>query len=160
MCMPPLFAPLRRMAELTPFLPPLFPPPEITFFWGDFNCHHPSAPAGWKYLTGSPLLTSSPSLTLTSPLLIVSCPFLGKISNVLLIVPGWYFRTWVLTTYQFFHLSLSLRTFTPTSFPLPSTFRKLAGMTLPPTLTLTALLQRHTRLFLFSLLLLSLPLWH
>ena len=33
-------------------------------------------------------------------------------------------------------------------------------MTLPPTLTLTVLLQRNTRLFLFPLLLFSLPLWH
>ena len=46
------------------------------------------------------------------------------------------------------------------SVPLPSIFRKLAGMTLPSTLTLTVLLQRNTRLFLFPLLLLSLPLWH
>ena len=51
----------------------------------------------------------------------------------------------------------SLRSFTPTSVPLPSTFRKLAGMTLTP----TVLLQRNTRLFLFPLLLLLfLPLWH
>ena len=69
------------------------------------------------------------------------------------------FRTWVLTTYQFFYLSLSLRSFTPTSASLPSIFRKLAGMTLPPTLTLTVLLQKNTRLFLFPLQLLSLPLW-
>ena len=44
--------------------------------------------------------------------------------------------------------------FLPTSVPLPSIFRKLAGMTLPCTLTLTVLLQRNTRLFLFPLLLL------
>ena len=50
--------------------------------------------------------------------------------------------------------------FAPTTVPLPSIFRKLAGMTLPPTLTLTVHLQRNTRLFLFPLLLLSLPLWH
>ena len=43
--------------------------------------------------------------------------------------------------------------------PLPSIFRKLAGMALPPTLTLTVLLQRNIRLFLFPLLLLSLTLW-
>ena len=42
--------------------------------------------------------------------------------------------------------------------PLSSIFRKLAGMGLPPTLTLTVLQQRNTRLF--PLLLLSLPLWH
>ena len=28
------------MAEPTPFLPPFFPPPEISFILGDFNCHH------------------------------------------------------------------------------------------------------------------------
>ena len=60
-----------------------------------------------------------------------------------------------LTTYQFFYLSLSLRSFTPTSVPLPLVFRELTGMALPPTLTLTALLQRNTRRFLFPLLLLS-----
>ena len=55
-------------------------------------------------------------------------------------------------------LSLSLRSFAPTSIPLPSISKKLAGMVLPPTLTATVLLQRNTRLF--PLLLLSLPLWH
>ena len=57
-------------------------------------------------------------------------------------------------------IPLSLRSFVPTSAPLPSIFRKLAEMALPPTLTLTVLLQRNTRLFLFPLLLLSLPIWH
>ena len=51
-------------------------------------------------------------------------------------------------------ISLSLRSFAPTSVPLPSIFRKLAGMGL----TLTVLRQRNTRLFLFPLLLLFLPL--
>ena len=44
--------------------------------------------------------------------------------------------------------------FHPNERPLPSIFRKLAGMALPP----TVLVQRNTRLFLFPLLLLSLPL--
>ena len=74
--------------------------------------------------------------------------------------PGRCFRTWVLTTYQFFCLFLSLRHIALTSVPLPSIFRKLAGMGLPITLTLTVPLQRNTRLFLFPLLLLLLPLWH
>ena len=65
-----------------------------------------------------------------------------------------------LITYQFFYRSLSLRSFAPTSVPLPSIFRKLAGMTLLFTLTLTVLLQRNTRFFLFPLLLLSSLLWH
>ena len=84
---------------------------------------------------------------LTSPLLPPLLPLLS---------PGRCFRTWVLTIYQFFYLSHSPRSFTPTSVPLPSTFRKLAGMTLSPTLTPTVLLQRNTRLFFFPLLLLFL----
>ena len=67
---------------------------------------------------------------LTSPLLPPLLPFLS---------PGRCFRTWVLTTYQFFYLSLSLQSFAPTSILLPSVFRKLAGMALPPTLTPTVL---------------------
>ena len=88
---------------------------------------------------------------LTSSLLLLLLPFLA---------PGRCFRTWVLTIYQFFYLPLPLWSFAPTSVLLPSTFRKLAGMTLPPPLTLTVLLQRITRLFLFPLLLLSLLFWH
>ena len=49
----------------------------------------------------------------------------------------------MLITYQFFLLSLSLSPcFAPTNVPLPSIFKKLVGMTLPFTLTLTVLLQR------------------
>ena len=77
---------------------------------------------------------------LTSPYLPLLLPFLAA---------GRCYRTLVLTTYQFFYLSLSLWSFAPTSTPLSSTFRKLAGMGLPPTLTLTVHLQRNTRLFLF-----------
>ena len=74
--------------------------------------------------------------------------------------PDRCFRTWVLIIYQFLYLSLSLRSIAPTSVPLSSIFRKLPGMTLPCILTFTVLLERNTRLFLFSLLLLSSPLWH
>ena len=62
--------------------------------------------------------------------------------------------TWVLITYHFFYLFLSLRSFSPTSVPHSSSFRNLAGMTLPPTLTPTVHLQRNTRVFFFPLLLL------
>ena len=62
------------------------------------------------------------------------------------------FRTQVLIIYQFFYLSLSLQSFAPTSVPLPSIFRKLVGMTLPPTWTPTVLLQRNTCLFPLLLL--------
>ena len=72
--MPPLFAPPQRMTEPTPFLPLSFPPPEIFSFWGTSIAITPSGTqevpptlAGKKYLTGSFLLTSSPSMTLTHP---------------------------------------------------------------------------------------------
>ena len=118
-----------------------------------------SEPAGRKHSIGSSPLTSSPSMTLTQP------PFyIAPLAVALLLLPfpalGRCFRTLVLTTYQFFYPSLSLRSFTPTSVPLPSIFRKLVGMTLSPALTPILLLQRNTRHFLFPLLLLFLPLWH
>ena len=175
MCTPPLFAPPQRMAEPIPFLPPFFPPQKIFSFWGTSIAISPSGTqealptlVGRKYLSGSYLLTSSSSMIpthppfyiaplavaplLTSPLLRLFLPFLA---------PGRCFRTWVLTTYQFYYPSLSLRPIAPTSVLLSSTFRKLAGMVLHPTLTLTVHLQRNTSLFLFPLLLLLfLPLWH
>ena len=74
MCTPPLFAPPQRMAEPIPSLPPSFPPPEISSFWGTsiaitrFGTQEllPTR-AGKKYSTGSSLLTSSYSMTLTHP---------------------------------------------------------------------------------------------
>ena len=63
----PLFAPLQWMAEPTPFLPPFFPSPEISSFWGTSIAITPfgtqellQTPEGRKYLTGSSPLTSSP----------------------------------------------------------------------------------------------------
>ena len=168
MCTPPLFAPPQRMTEPIPS----FPPPEISSFWGTSIAITPSGtrevlltPTGRKYSTGSSLLTSSSSMTLTPPLFFIAplavAPLLTSPLLLLLLLflaPGRCFRTWVLTICQFFYLFLSLRSFAPTSAPLPSIFRKLAGMALSPTLTLTVLQQRNTRLFLFPLLLLSLPL--
>ena len=149
------------------FSPSIFSSSKILFILGNFNCHHllwdprgSSAPMEGKYSTGSSLLTSSPSMTLTHPFFSIAPPLTFPLLLLLLLflAPGRCFRTWVLTIYQFFYLSLSLRSFAPTSTPLPSIFRKLAGMALPPTLTLTVLQQRNTCLSLFPLLLLSLPL--
>ena len=54
----PLFAPLRRMTELNPFLSPFFPHPEISSFWGTSIAITPSGaqeilptPAERKYST-------------------------------------------------------------------------------------------------------------
>ena len=63
------------MAEPIPSLPPFFPPPETSSFWGTSIAITPSGtqevlptPAGRKYSTGSSLPTSSsPSMTLTHP---------------------------------------------------------------------------------------------
>ena len=170
----PLFAPPQRMAEPIPSLPQFFPPPKISSFWGTsiaITCFGTQEVlptlVGRKYSTGSSPLTSSPSMTLTHPPFSIAPLAVAPLRTfpllpllLLFLAPGRCFRTWVLTTYQFFFPSLSLRSFARTSAPLPSIFRKLAGMTLTPTLTLTLLLQRNTRLFLFPLQLLSLPLWH
>ena len=104
---------------------------------------------GYLFWSPSMILTYLPfsiALFLTSSLLPPLFPSLA---------PWRCFRTWVLITYQFFYLSLSLRSVAPTSVPHPSIFRKLAGMTL----TLIVLLTRNTGPF-FPLLLLSLLLWH
>ena len=170
--MPTLFTPPQRMAKLTPFLPPSFLPPQISSFLGTSIVITPSrtqkvlpTPVGRKYSTGSFLLTSSPSMTLTHPPffiapLAVALPLTSLLLPPLLPfpAPGRCYRTWVLIIYQIFYISLSLRSIIPTSIPLPSIFRKLAGMALPLTLTLTVLQQRNTRLSLFPMLLLSLPL--
>ena len=170
----PLFAPPQRMTEPIAFFPRFFPPPEISSSWGTsiaitrFRTQKVlPIPTGRKYSTGPSLLTSSPSMTLTHPpfsiaplavALLLTSPLLLLL--LLFLAPERCFRTWVLTTYQFFYPSPSLRSFAPTNVPLPSIFRKLAGMALPPTLTFTVLQQRNTRLSVFPLQLLSLPLWH
>ena len=159
----------QRMAEPIPFFPPSFPPPEISSFWGTSIAITPSVtqeslpiPAGRKYSIGLSPLTSSPSMTLTQPPFSIAPLLTSPLLPLFLPfpAPGRCFRTWVLITYQFFYLSLSLWPIAPMSVLLPSIFRKLAGMTLPATLTFTVHLQRNTRLFLFPLLLLYLPLWH
>ena len=156
------------------FSPSILPSSRNLFILGDFNCHYllwtqglPPTPVGKKYSTASSPLTSSPSMILTHPPfsiapLAVAPPLTSPLPSLLLpfLGHGRCFRTWVLTTNEFLYLFLSLRSFAPTSVPLPSIFRKLAGMAMPPALTLTVPLQRNAHLFLFPLLLLSLLLWH
>ena len=66
MFMLPLFALLRRIAEPTPFLPPFFPPPQISLFWRTSIAIILSGtqkvfptPVGRKHSIGSSSLTSS-----------------------------------------------------------------------------------------------------
>ena len=155
------------------FFPSILLSSRNLFILGDFNCHQPfgtqeslPAPSGGEVFDwvisfdllplndpDTPTLLHRSSGSRSSPDISFAPSFLPFLA------PGRCYRTLVLTTYQFFYMSLSLRSFAPTSSPLPSIFRKLAGMALPPTWTLTVPLHRNTRLFSL-LLLLSLPLWH
>ena len=157
------------------FSPSILPSSRNLFILGDFNCHHPlwdsrgtSNPRGeevfdWVIFSNliplndpdTPTLLhcssgsrSSPDIFFAPSTLAFSCSWevLQDLSSDLLPI----------------RLSVSLSpVFHPNErLPLPSIFRKLAGMALAPTLTLTVLQQRNPRFFLFPLLLLSLHLWH
>ena len=72
MFMLPLFSLLLWIAEPIPFLPPFFPPAEISSFWATSIAITPSGTqkilptlVGRKHLIGSSPLTSSPSMALT-----------------------------------------------------------------------------------------------
>ena len=155
------------------FSPSILPSSRNLFILGDFNCHHPlwdsrgtSDPRGeevFDWVISSDLLPlndpdtptllhrsfgsrSSPDISFAPSALAFPCSLevLQDLGSDLLPIL----------------LSIPLSpVFHPNERPLPSIFRKLAGMTLPPTLTLTVLLQRNTRLFVFPLQLLSSPLW-
>ena len=161
---PPLFAPPPTDGRTDSFSPSTLPSSRNLFILEDFNCHHPlwdssgtSDPRGeevFDWVISSDLLplNDPDTLTLLYRSLAVAPPLTSPLLPCLLLflAPGRCFRTWVLTTYQIFCLSLSLRSFAPTSIPLPSTFKKLARMALPSTFTLTVLLQRNTGLLSLS----------
>ena len=158
------------MAEPTPFLPPFFLRPEISLFWGTSTAITPAGTqnvlltlVGRKYSTGSSLLTSSLLMTLTHlsfyiDLLAVAPPLISFAASSLAFSCSWEELQNLDSDHLLILLSVLSLVFTPSSVPLPSIFRKLFEMTFPSTLILTVLLQRNTCLFLFSLLLLSLPL--
>ena len=158
------------MAEPTPFLPPFFPLPAISSFWGTSIAITTSKTqeillilVERKHWIRSFLVTSSPSMTLTYLLFSITPLTLAPLLTFPLLLllspyhaPGRCFRTWILITYQFFYLSPSLSDLLlQQASTFPSICKKLAGMTLP-FLTLTVFLQRNTHLFSFPLLLLSL----
>ena len=172
MCMPPPIHSFPADGRTDFFSPSILSSFRNHFILGNFNCHHTlwdsrvtSDPRGEElldWIISSDLLLLNDPDTPTLPIAplavaLLTSPFFSLLLPFL--APGRYCRTWVLTICQFLCLSLSLRPFAPTSIPLSSIFRKLAGTALPPTLTLTVLLvSLNTRLF--PLLMLSLPLWH
>ena len=118
----PPFAPPQRMAEPIPSLPPFFPPPKISSFWESSIAITPSGtqqvlptPAERKYATGSSLLISSPSTTLTHPPFSIApiLTFPLVLLLLLFLAPGRCYRTWLLTIYHFFYPSLSLSGLSP-----------------------------------------------
>ena len=127
MCMPPICS-SPTDGKTDSFSPSILSSSRNLFILGDLNCHHPlwdsrgtSDPHG-KYLTGSSPLTSSTLMTLTHPPFsiapLLTSPFLP------LLAPGMCFRTWVLTIYQFFYLSVSL-VFCPNEHPPSFNFQKV-----------------------------------
>ena len=90
----------------------ILPSSRNLFILGDFNCHHPSGtqkvlpnPVGRKYSTGSSLLTSSPSMTLTYLLFSIDPLAVAPLLTSPLLPPlspspalGRCFRTWILIT--------------------------------------------------------------
>ena len=154
------------------FSPSILPSSRNLFIFGHFNCYHPlwdsrgtSDPRGEEVFDW---VISSDLLPLNDP----DTPTLLRRSSGSRSSPDISFAPSSLALSRFWevlqdlgsdHLPILLSVplspvFRPNERPLPSIFRKLAGMALPPTLTLTVLQQRNTRLFLFPLLLLSLSL--
>ena len=171
MCMPPPIRSSPTEGRTDSFSPSLLPSSRNLFIQGDFNCLHPlwdsrgtSDPRReevFDWVISSDLLPlndpdtptllhrssgsrSSPDISFAPSSLALSC--------------SWEVLQDLGSDHLQILLSIPLSpVFRPTSVPLSSTFRKLAGMTLPHTLTLTVLQQRTSSLFLFPLLLLSLP---
>ena len=140
--------------------------------WVDFNCHHPLRDlTGISDTCGEDVfdwIISSDLFPINDP----DTPTLlhrssgSRFSSNIFFAPSSlaFSCSWeVLQNLGSDHLPILLSVplcpvFHPNKRPLPLTFRKLAGVTLPITLTPTVLLQRNTRFSLFLLLLVVLPL--
>ena len=153
----PPFAPPQQMAEPIPSLPPFFPPPEISSFWGTSIA---ITPYGTQEVLPTPCgeevfdwVISSDLLPLNDPdtptLLHRFSPDISFAPSSLALSCSWELLQDLGSDHLPILLSVPLSpVFRPNELPLPSIFRKLAGMGLLPTLTLIVLLQRNTRLFL------------
>ena len=146
------------------FSPSILPSSRNLFILEDFNCHHllwdsrgtfdPCGEEVFDWVISFDLLRfndpDTPTLLYRSS---GSCssPDISFAPSSLALSCSWeVLQDLVLTIYQIFQLSLSPQSYAPTSVSRPSIFRKLAGMTLPPILTLTVLPHRNTRLFSLS----------
>ena len=154
------------------FSPSILPSPRNLFILGDFNCHHPlwdsrgtSDPCGeevFDWITSDLPSLNYPDIPILFHCSSGSCssPDISFAPSFLALSCSWE----VLQGLSSNHLPILLTVpFSPVFHPnecLPSIFIKLVGMTLLFALTLTVLLWRNTRLFLLSLLQLSLLLWH
>ena len=152
------------------FSPSILPSSRNLFILGDFNCHHPlwdsrgtSEPRGeevFDWVISSDLLPLNDPDT---PTLLHrssgsrSSPDTSFAPSTLAFSCSWEVLQDLGSDHLPYLLSVPLSpVFCPNERPFPSIFRKLAGMALPLTLTLTVIQPRNTRLFLFPLLLLSL----
>ena len=149
------------------FSPSILPSFRNLFILGDFNCHHPLwESTGFSDPRGNEIF----DWVFSSALLLLNDPDISTLlhrSSDIFFAPfslalscSWEMLQELGSDNLPILLSVSLWSFAPKSVPLPLIFTKLAGIALPSTLTLTLLLQRNIRLFLFPLLLLSLSLWH
>ena len=162
--------PLAR--SLTRFLPPFFPPPEISSFQGDFNCHHPlwdsrgtSDPRGeevFDWIISSDLLPLNDHDTL-----ILLHRSSGSLSSAeisfapssLAFSCSWEVLHDLSSDHQPILLTVPLSPVSrPNERPPFFNFQKARWDDFPPTMITTVLLQRNARLFLFPLPQLSLPL--
>ena len=149
------------------FSPSILPSVNL-FILGDFKCRHPlwdsrgtSDPRGeevFNWVISSDLLPLNEPDTPTLLHRFSGCrssPDISFAPSSLALSCSWEMLQDLGSDHLPILLSVPLRSFAPTSVLLPSIFRKLAGMALTPTLTLTVFPQRNSRLFLFPLLLLS-----
>ena len=155
-----IFARLRRITEPT-FSSLFFLPPEISSFSGTSIAITPHCDSkGMSDLRGNKVFgfISSDLLLLNDPdtptLLYRNSPDISFATSSLSLASKKCFRAWALIPYQFYYPSVYPLLRHKVRLPLPSIFRKLIGVTLSFTFTLTIFMQRNTSLF--PLLLLSL----